>query len=86
MAIREILLLGHPKLYEICEPVKKEDLDTLDSIIQDLHDTLMCFRKQHGTGRAIAAPQIGVAGRLVYMNIGEPIIFINPILDQKVRR
>ena len=83
MAIREILLLGNPKLYEICEPVNKEDLDTLHSIIQDLHDTLMCYRKQHGAGRAIAAPQVGVAGRLVYMNIEEPIIFINPILDQK---
>jgi peptide deformylase len=83
MAIREILLLGIPKLYEICEPVKKDELDTLDPIIQDLHDTLMCFRKQHGAGRAIAAPQIGVARRLVYMNIKEPIIFINPILDQK---
>jgi peptide deformylase len=83
MAIREILLLGNPKLYEICEPVKKEELDTLDSIIQDLHDTMLYFRKQHGAGRAIAAPQICVARRLVYMNIEEPIIFINPILDQK---
>jgi peptide deformylase len=83
MAIREILLLGNPKLYEMCEPIKIEELGTLDPIIQDLHDTLMCFRKQHGAGRAITAPQIGVAKRLVYMNIKEPIIFINPILDQK---
>jgi peptide deformylase len=83
MAIREILLLGNPRLYEMCEPIRREELHTLDPIIEDLHDTMIHFRKQHGAGRAIAAPQIGVARRLVYMNIKEPIIFINPILDQK---
>ena len=83
MAIREILLLGNPRLYEMCDPIKREELHTLDSVIEDLHDTLMHFRKQHGTGRAIAAPQIGVAKRLIYVNIKEPIVFINPVLDQK---
>ena len=83
MAIREILLLGNPKLYEVCEPIKREESHTLSPAIQDLHDTLMDFRKRYGAGRAIAAPQIGVGKRLVYMNIEEPMVFINPVLDQK---
>jgi peptide deformylase len=83
MAIKELLLLGNPKLYEVCEHVKKEERQSLDPVIEDLHDTLMHFRNQHGTGRAIAAPQIGVTKRLIYMNIKEPIVFINPVLDQE---
>jgi peptide deformylase len=31
-------------------------------------------------GRAIAAPQIGIRRRLIYMHIGEPTVFINPVL------
>ncbi len=83
MAIREILLLGNPKLYEMCEPVKREESHTLSSTIQDLHDSLMDFRKRYGAGRAIAAPQIGVMKRVIYMNIKNPVVFINPILDQR---
>ena len=81
MAVKEILLLGNPKLYEVCQNIKKEDLTEVKSIIEDLHDTLMDFREKHNAGRAIAAPQIGYMKRLVYMNIDEPVIFINPILD-----
>ena len=82
MAIREILLLGHPKLYEVCEPVEPGEVDLLGPIIQDLHDTLLDFRQKYGAGRAIAAPQIGVMKRLVYLCIETPIVFINPALDQ----
>ncbi len=83
MAIREILLLGNPKLHEMCEPIKREEAHTLSATIDNLHDTLMDFRKRNGAGRAIAAPQIGVMKRLLYMKIKEPVIFVNPILDQK---
>lgn len=63
MAVREALLLGNPKLYEISEFVEREELDKLEPILQDLHDTLMDFKKKYGAGRAIAAPQIGVMKR-----------------------
>jgi peptide deformylase len=43
----------------------------------------MAFRERYGVGRAIAAPQIGVMKRLVYMYILEPVTFINPVLDSK---
>lgn len=83
MPVRDILQLGNPKLYETCVPVARDEIDDLRPVVADLHDTLMDFRAQHGAGRAIAAPQIGVMKRLVYMHIGAPRVFINPVLDEK---
>jgi peptide deformylase len=83
MAVRDVLLLGNPKLYEICEPIERKEVDNLPSIVQDLHDTLIDFKKRYGTGRAIAAPQIGMMKRMIYMYINEPKVFINPVLTQK---
>ena len=82
MAVREVLLLGDPRLHEICESVEKNDLGDLVDVVQDLHDTLMDCRQRLGAGRAIAAPQIGVMKRVVYMNIDQPVVFINPALNQ----
>ncbi|MGY5858922.1 MAG: peptide deformylase [Candidatus Thorarchaeota archaeon] len=79
MPVREILLLGNLQLYEKSEEVLQEEQDTISDIVQDLHDTMMEFRKQYGVGRAIAAPQIGIMKRIIYMHIDEPIVFINPI-------
>ncbi|WP_088188948.1 peptide deformylase [Desulfosporosinus sp. FKA] len=81
MAIREILLLGNPKLYKVSETVQESELKELAAIVNDLHDTLIDFRNKYGVGRAIAAPQIGIFKRLLYMYIDEPVIFINPTLE-----
>jgi len=80
MAVREILLLGNPLLNEVSSEVPPGERDDLPSIISDLHDTMMDFRARYGLGRAIAAPQIGVMKRIIYMNTGEPVVFVNPIL------
>jgi peptide deformylase len=82
MAVREILLLGNPKLYEICEPVQKEELASIREVVQDLHDTMRDFRARWNAGRAIAAPQIGAMKRVVYMEIDEPVVLINPVFDE----
>ncbi|MBQ9249948.1 MAG: peptide deformylase [Oscillospiraceae bacterium] len=78
--IREILTLGNPQLYEISPPVTEEDLPSLPGWVEDLHDTLMEYRRVHGAGRAIAAPQIGVQRRLLYMYTNKPYVFVNPSL------
>ncbi|UCG99707.1 MAG: peptide deformylase [Deltaproteobacteria bacterium] len=83
MAVQEILLLGNPKLYETSPPVKREELDFLREVVQDLHDTLMDFRSRYEAGRAIAAPQIEVMKRVIYMHIDKPVVFINPRIDQR---
>jgi len=83
MTVKQILLLGNPKLYETSISVDKHELDSLQNLVQDLHDTLMDFRSKHGVGRAVAAPQIDVKKRLIYMHIDRPVVFINPRIDQK---
>ena len=80
MTARKILLLGNPQLHKVSEEIDESELASLHSIIQDLHDTMMAYRVEYGAGRAIAAPQIGVMKRLIYMHINEPIVFINPVL------
>jgi peptide deformylase len=77
---KEILLLGNPKLYQISSIVEKEETDIIKEVINNLHDTLFNFRTTYGVGRAIAAPQIGVFKRLIYMYIDMPVVFINPML------
>jgi len=86
MPAKEILLLGNPKLYESCLSVKENEIKEIKHVVQDLHDTLMNFRKKHKAGRAIAAPQIGVMKRLVYMHLHSPVVFINPVLNNYSRK
>ena len=83
MAIREVLLLGNPQLYESSTPVERDELDQLESKITNLHDTLSYLKKKYGGGRAIAAPQIGVQKRLIYVYIDKPLVIINPALINK---
>src|SRR5690349_7955621 len=78
--IKKILLLGNDALYKKSLPVEKEEMTSIKETVSDLHDTLIDFRKKYNAGRAIAAPQIGVFKRLIYMYIDKPIVFINPIL------
>lgn len=85
MSVKEILLLGNSELYKVSEAVKEEDLKDFPSVIEDLHDTLVDFRERYGAGRAIAAPQIGFMKRLVYMFLAEPVVFINPRLENMSR-
>jgi len=86
MAVREILLLGNPKLYEESKTVKREELDEVKSVVEDLRDTLFDFREEYGWGRAIAAPQIGVMKCIVYMHVNEPVVLINPVIKLRSRR
>jgi len=83
MKPKKILLLGDPKLYEIAQEIKNEELPEVQTIVKDLHQVLMDFRSQYNRGRAVAAPQIGYMKRLIYMYIDKPIVFINPIFTWK---
>jgi peptide deformylase len=83
MAVKEILLLGNPRLYEVSELVLQDELETLSEVVSDLRDTLIDFRRRYGAGRAIAAPQIGVKKRLIYMCINNvSTVFINPEMTE----
>ena len=82
MTVRDVLLLGNPQLYQISAEIKSEEIESLKPVIADLHDTMMAFRQKWGAGRAIAAPQIGVRKRLIYMHIDKPVVFINGTLKK----
>jgi peptide deformylase len=83
VTVQDILLLGNPGLYEVSTHVNQEAVGQVREVVQDLHDTLMEFRRQHGVGRAIAAPQIGIPRRLIYMHITHQVVLINPLLSMK---
>lgn len=53
MAVKDILLLGDPRLYEKSEPVLKNEINGLLPQIELLFDTVIDFRNQYGCGRAI---------------------------------
>lgn len=74
----DLLLLGDPRLYETCEPVLEEELPLVKEWVTDLHHVMQEIRARYNFGCAIAAPQLGIMKRLIYMNIDKPVVFINP--------
>lgn len=76
---KPIKLLGDPLLRKVSAPVN----DFLDAqFIENtgsLHATLVEFRRMHGFGRGISAPQIGINQRFIALNLGEnPQLIVNP--------
>ncbi len=81
MAIRQIVELGDPLLRAISKAVT--DVSEVFSTLDDLRDTLHEFQRVQGFGRGIAAIQIGVAQRVIYIEIeGQAFELINPVLTQ----
>ncbi|KAF0235890.1 MAG: N-formylmethionyl-tRNA [Prolixibacteraceae bacterium] len=81
MAIKDILLLGNPILYEKSEPVQPEEIPSLLPKIELMFDTVIDFRNKYGTGRAIAAPQVGLLKRIICLNTDKRVAMINPELS-----
>lgn len=86
MAVRELLRMGDPRLYQVARPVSESDWSDLRALIQDMEDTM---EAAEGTG--LAAPQIGVPLRVVIFEVdgeraGDPsdsvprTILINPTI------
>ena len=86
MAIREILQLGDPRLRQAATPHDfAGDPADLQSLIVDLRDTLGHWRKVTGYGRGIAAPQLGLSERVIFLQLAgaEPWPLINPQIIQR---
>jgi len=79
--LSNLLLLGDPRLYETCAPVEKPELPLVAGWVADMENVMREIRAKYNFGRAIAAPQLGIMKRLVYMNIDKPVVFINPVLE-----
>ena len=80
-SLADLLLLGDPRLYEVCDPVLESELPKVAGWVADLHNVMEEIRAKYNFGRAIAAPQLGIMKRLIYMNIDRPVVFINPVLE-----
>jgi len=80
MAVRTVRQLGDPVLREKCEEVKDASASEIRALVEDLSDTLAYWRKTTGYGRGIAAPQIGVSRRVIFLRLpGEdPWPLVNP--------
>ncbi|OUJ74670.1 peptide deformylase [Hymenobacter crusticola] len=78
--IADLLLLGDPRLYETCAPVLEADLPQVAGWVADLHAVMEDIRATYHFGRGIAAPQLGIMKRLVYLNVDRPMVLLNPAL------
>ncbi|HEY8460412.1 MAG TPA: peptide deformylase [Blastocatellia bacterium] len=85
MPVREILLLGNPELWRPSSPVVNVHERQTVELISDLAATLDNFREQNGFGRGIAAPQIGVGRRVIFLNVGRSFPLINPTITRASR-
>jgi peptide deformylase len=85
MAIRTVLQLGDPGLREIARHVDDPTRPVIHTIVEDLSDTLAYWKSTTGYGRAIAAPQIGSALRVIFLQLpgGEPWPFVNPEITER---
>lgn len=77
--IEDLLHPGDPRLYRICEPVSEKELPLIKDWVADMDNVMKEIRAKYHFGRAIAAPQLGIMKRLIYMNIDKPVVLINPV-------
>ncbi len=84
--IRDILKMGDPRLWQVSAPVADFATRELDQLLADMRDTMAA---QNGAG--LAAPQIGVALRVVIFGVernarypdADPVPYtelINPVI------
>jgi peptide deformylase len=83
MPVQTIIELGNSYLWEQCSSVEEVSSASVSSLIHDLRDTMQAFREEHGFGLAIAAPQIGVLSRVIYVDTG-PDGFRGPMINPQV--
>jgi len=83
MVVREIVLVGNPQLRETSEPVTDFG-SSLQPVLDDLRDTLTNIQKIMGSGRGIAAPQIGYLKKVVRIQSPEFTSFlVNPEIVER---
>jgi peptide deformylase len=83
MATQDILQLGNPLLLEKSLSIEDFKATHTQSLIADLRDTLASFREATGYGRGIAAPQIGVLKRAIFIKM-QPTGFCSALLNPEI--
>ena len=86
MAIRKVLQLGDPLLRQPAAPHEfRANAVDLTQLLEDLRDTLAHWRNETGYGRGIAAPQLGVSERVIFLQLPgkAPWPLVNPEIIQR---
>jgi peptide deformylase len=85
MTIRPILQLGDPLLRQQAARIADPTTDEIRNLVQDLADTLARARSVTGYGRGIAAPQLGVLQRVIFLKLpgAEPWPLVNPEIIER---
>src|SRR5215469_15021822 len=90
MAIQTVLQLGNPLLRKKSSRVVDPRSGETRDLVRDLADTLAHWRAETGYGRGIAAPQLGVLQRVIFLKLpgAEPWPLVNPEIvrrsDEKI--
>ncbi len=81
-----VLLLGDPRLRVVSSPVAGVADPAFEAEARRLHAVLEAFRRRHGFGRGIAAPQIGIPRRFIALDLGAgPLTLVNPVITWRSR-
>jgi peptide deformylase len=85
MAVQTVLQLGDPRLREVARTVEDPTSPEIATLGKDLADTLAHWRAKTGYGRGIAAPQIAVGLRVIFLQLpGEkPWPLVNPVITER---
>lgn len=83
MASRQILQLGNPALWQKSVEVADVQSTEIRGVVRDLSDTLAGYREATGYGRGIAAPQIGVLKRVIFIRM-QPAGFSSPLVNPEI--
>src|ERR1700685_1196485 len=85
MPIRTVLQLGEPLLRQKSLPVSDPTVREIRLLAQDLGDTLAHWRETTGYGRGIAAPQVGILQRVIFLKLPgvEPWPLVNPEIIER---
>jgi peptide deformylase len=85
MPVRPILQLGDPLLRQKAVAVEDPTSREIHDLVRDLTDTLAHWRAKTGYGRGIAAPQLGVSQRVIFLKLPgvEPWPLVNPEIVER---
>ncbi|HSN73360.1 MAG TPA: peptide deformylase [Steroidobacteraceae bacterium] len=87
MAVQPVLRMGDARLLRVSQPVEAFDTPELHALIADMRDTMAALN-----GAGLAAPQIGVAQRVVIFGVASNprypqaedvpfTILVNPVIE-----
>ena len=85
MPVKTVLQLGDPLLRQRAIAVRNPAAPEIHALVHHLADTLAHWRSTTGYGRGMAAPQLGVLQRVIFLQLpgAEPWPLVNPEIIER---